>query len=129
MSGQRFIVAAGVAGLVVLTVVLFLATLASVSTASIDGFQRSADARKIIVNITIGVGDEVVERSVAEDDRGVRVTVRVRQAPGPKISLGVPVPVLVSLKDPLGSRAVLDHDGRVVRDLGQYFAPGATPAP
>lgn len=129
MTGQRFIVAAGVIGLVVLTVGLFLVSLASVSTVRIDSYQRSSDTQKIIVNVTVGVGDEIVERSVSEDDRAVKVAVRVRPAPGPKVALGVPLPIVVSLKQPLADRAVLDYDGRQVRDLGPYFAPGSTPKP
>jgi hypothetical protein len=128
VTSQRFIVGAGVVGLAVLTLLLFTASLAGLSTARLDSFQRSADTRKIIVNITIGVGDEVVERSASEDAQSVRVTVRVRQAPGPKVSLGVPVPLVIALKEPLGSRAVLDDQGHPVRDLGTYVAPG-TPAP
>jgi len=129
MTVQRFIVAAGVVGLAVLTVGLFIASLASVSTVPIDSYQRSSDPQKIIVNVTVGVGDEIVERSVSEDDRAVKVAVRVRPAPGSKVQLGVPLPVVVSLKQPLADRAVLDYDGRQVRDLGQYFAPGSTPRP
>jgi hypothetical protein len=129
MTGQRFVVGAAVIGLIVLTVVLFLSSLAAVDTVRIDSFQRSADPQKIIVNVTIGLGDEIAERSVREDERGVTVTVRTRRTLGPKPALGIPLPVVVSLKQPLGDRAVLDYDLRQVRDLGIYFAPGSTPAP
>jgi hypothetical protein len=129
MTGQRFVVAAGVIGLVVLTVVLFLSSLASVRTVRIDSFQRSADPRKLIVNVVIGLGDEIVERSVDEDGRAVKITVRVREPGGVRVLLGIPAPILVSLKQPLEGRAVLDYDGSPVRDLGVYFAPGSTPPP
>ena len=56
MERQRFIVAAGVIGLIVLTVVLFFTTLATLRTAAIDSFQRTGDPRKIVVNVTIGLG-------------------------------------------------------------------------
>src|SRR5687768_1919652 len=106
MTRQRFVVAAGVVGLVVLTVALFLGTLANVRTVRIDSFQHSADPQKIIVNVTIGLGDELAERSVDEDERTVRVTVRVKQPAGPRLLLGIPVPVVVSLKRPLEGRSV-----------------------
>lgn len=129
MTRERFVVAAGVIGLVVLTVVLFLGSLASTRVVRIDSFQRSADPNKVIVNVTIGLGDELAERSVDEDERTVRVTVRVKQPAGPRDLLGIPVPVVVSLKRPLEGRLILDHDGDQVRDLGMYSAPGPTPRP
>jgi hypothetical protein len=129
MARQRFIVAAGVIGLVVLTVVLFLGSLTSTRAVRIDSFQRSADPNKVIVNVTIGLGDELAERSVDEDERTVKVTVRVREPAGARDLLGIPVPVVVSLKRPLGDRLVLDHDGNQVRDLGLYSAPGPVPRP
>jgi hypothetical protein len=129
MTRERFAVGVAVIGLIVLTVTLFLTSLASVDTVRIDSFQRSADPQKIIVNVTIGLGDEIAERTVKEDARSVTVTVRTRRMLGPKASLGIPIPVVVSLKQPLEGRVVLDYDGRPVRDLGIYFAPGSTPAP
>jgi uncharacterized membrane protein len=129
MTRERFAVGVALIGLIVLTVALFITSLASVDTVRIDSFQRSADPQKIIVNVTIGLGDEIAERTVKEDARSVIVTVRTRRMLGPKVSLGIPIPVVVSLKQPLEGRVVLDYDGRPVRDLGIYFAPGSTPAP
>ncbi|HEV8656559.1 MAG TPA: hypothetical protein VGR85_13720 [Candidatus Limnocylindria bacterium] len=129
MRRQRFIIGAGVIGLAVLTVALFLSTLASVNTASIASFQRTGDPRKIVVNVVIGLGVEVAERSVREDAKTVIVTVGVRQSPGTYPGIAFLVPVLVSLKDPLGDRAVLDPAGQTVRDVGDYRPPGLTPRP
>src|SRR5687768_16597181 len=129
MTRQRFIVAAGVIGLVVLTVVLVLGTLTSTRAVRIDSFQRSADPNKVIVTVTIGLGDELAERSVDENERTVKVTVRVKEPAGPRDLLGIPVPVVVSMKRPLGDRVVLDHDGNQVRDLGMYYVPSLTPRP
>jgi hypothetical protein len=127
MTRERFVVAAGVVGLIVLTVVLFLGSLASTRAVRIDSFHRSADPNKVIVNVTIGLGDELAERSVDEDERSVKVTVRVKQPAGPRDLLGIPVPLVVSLKRPLEGRTVLDHDGAQVRDLGLYSGPVGTP--
>ncbi|HEV8672211.1 MAG TPA: hypothetical protein VGS01_15910 [Candidatus Limnocylindria bacterium] len=130
MSRQRFIIAASLIGLGVLTVVLFFSSLATVHTASIASFQRTGDPRKIVVNITIGLGVEVAERSVREDAKSVTVTVAVRQDPGTYPAFNFVVPVLVSLKDALGDRAVLDATGQTVRDAGEvYRPPGLTPRP
>lgn len=127
MTRQRFIVAAAVAGLAVLTVLLFLSTLGSVRTASIQSFQRTGDASKIVVTVMIGLGTEIAERDVREDARTVIVTVRVRQSPGIYPSIGIIVPVVVSLKNALGDRTVLDGDGHAVLDLGQYEPPRQPP--
>ena len=129
MTRQRFIIAAAVAGLAVLTLVLFLSSLATVNTARIASFQRTGDTRKIVVNVIIGLGVDIAERSVREDAKTVVVTVAVRQNPGTYPAIAFVVPVLVSLKDPLGERAVLDSTGLTVRDVGDYRPPGLTPAP
>jgi len=130
MSRQRFIVAASLIGLVVLTVALFVSSLATVHTASIASFQRTGDPRKIVVNITIGLGVEVAERSIREDAKAVTVTINIRQDPGTYPAIAFVVPVLVSLREPLGDRAVLDPSGQAVRDAGEvYRPPGLTPRP
>ena len=129
MTGQRFVVGAAVIGLIVLTVALFFSSLASVHTARINSFQRTQDGRKIVVNVIIGFGVDIAERTVREGPQSVSVTVAVRQNPGVYPLVAFIVPVLVSLKDPLGDRAVLDQDGQAVRDAGDYSPPGMTPAP
>jgi hypothetical protein len=129
MTGQRFVVGAAVVGLIVLTVVLFFSSLATVHTARINSFQRTGDPRKIVVNVIIGFGVDVAERTVREGPQSVSVTVAVRQNPGVYPAVAFMVPVLVSLKDALGDRTVLDPDGQVVRDAGDYSPPGLTPAP
>jgi hypothetical protein len=129
MTGQRFVVAAGLIGLAVLTVVLVLSSLATIHTARVTSFQRTGDARKIVVNIVTGLGTEILERTVREDAQAVTVTVNVRQSPGTYPAIAFYLPVVVSLKDPLGDRRVLDADGSTVRDLGNYVAPGTTPQP
>ena len=63
---------------------LFLGSLAKHAHRRIDSFQRSADPHKIIVNVTMGLGDELAERSVDEEQRTVRVTVRVKEPAGPR---------------------------------------------
>jgi len=129
MTRERFVVGAAVIGLIVLTLVLFLSSVATVHTARINSFQRTADPSKIVVNVIIGFGVDVAERTVREGPQSVTVTVAVRQNSGIYPAVAFIVPVLVSLKDPLGDRAVLDQDGQPVRDAGDYSPPGLTPRP
>jgi hypothetical protein len=129
MTLQRFIVAAAVIGLAVLTIALLISSLTAVHNASISTFQRTGDPRKIVVNVTIGLGTEIAERNVREDASTVTVAVGVRQMPGTYPAVAFEVPVLVSLKDPLGDRPVRDADGHTVRDLGEIYRTGATPRP
>jgi hypothetical protein len=129
MTGQRFVVAAGLIGLAILTIVLVLSSLATIHSARIISFQRTGDTRKIVVNIVTGLGTEIAERTVKEDAQTVSVTVNMRQSPGTYPAIAFYLPVVISLKDPLGDRRVLDADGTTVRDLGNYVAPGTTPPP
>lgn len=129
MTGQRFVVAAALVGLAILTVVLVLSSLATIHTTQISSFQRTGDPRKIVVNIVTGLGTEIAERTVREDAQSVTVTVNMRQSPGTYPAIAFYLPVVVSLKDPLGDRRVLDANGETVRDLGIYIAPGTTPKP
>ena len=108
MTRERFVVGAAVIGLIVLTLVLFLSSVATVHTARINSFQRTADPSKIVVNVIIGFGVDVAERTVREGPQSVTVTVAVRQNSGVYPAVAFIVPVLVSLKDPLGDRAVLE---------------------
>ncbi|HEV8230229.1 MAG TPA: hypothetical protein VGQ86_09740, partial [Candidatus Limnocylindria bacterium] len=120
MTRERFIVAAGVAGLIVLTIALLIGSLATVHTAPLDSYQRTSDPRKLVVNFGIDFGDEIAERTVREDARSVTVSVRIKPGGFSEPPLGpvIVVPVVVSLKDPLGDRVVLDQDGRAVREIG-----------
>jgi regulator of protease activity HflC (stomatin/prohibitin superfamily) len=129
MTGQRFVVAAALVGLAILTVVLVLSSFATIHSAQIISFQRTGDARKIVVNILTGLGTEIAERTVREDAQTVTVTVNMRQSPGTYPAIAFYLPVVVSLKDVLGDRRVLDTSGNTVRDLGMYIAPGTTPQP
>jgi hypothetical protein len=129
MTGQRFVVGAALVGLALLTVVLVLSSLATIHTAQIISFQRTGDPRKIVVNIVTGLGTDIAERTVREDAQTVTVTVNMRQSSGTYPAIALYLPVVVSLKDALGDRRVLDASGNSVRDLGIYIAPGTTPQP
>ena len=129
MRGQRFVVAATLVGLAVLTVVLVLSSFATIHSAQLISFRGGGDARKIVVNIVTGLGTEIAERTVHENAQTDTVTVNMRQSPGTYPAIAFYLPVVVSLKDALGDRRVLDASGNTVRDLGMYIAPGTTPQP
>lgn len=126
MTRTGIIVAASLAGLAVLSFLIGSLILNSGRAVTIEGFQRTADPMKIIVVVTIGLLDDFADRTLNEDASSVRITVRVRSRGGSSPALGVLVPVTLSLREPLGSRAVLDSSGRAVPDLGIY-QPRATP--
>ena len=122
------VVGASLVGLAFLTIVLAVGVLSQGRAAQIIGYQRTGDARRIVVVVGVGLADEIAERTVDEGDHSVRVTVRVHTNPGVYPAILVYLPVTVSLRSGLGERTVLDQNGAAVRDLGQYQLPGQ-PAP
>jgi hypothetical protein len=128
VTRTQIVVGASLAGLAVLSFLVGSAILSAGRIVTIDGFQRTADPMKIVVVVTIGLLDDFAERTVNEDASSVKVIVRVRTRAGSSVALGVPVPVTLSLREPLGSRIVTDGSGRAVPDLGTYRTPAA-PSP
>lgn len=128
MTRNGFIVGGSLAGLAVLSFLIGSSILNSGRVTTIDGFQRTADPTKIVVVLTIGLLDDFAERTVIEDTTSVKITVRVRTRAGSSTALGVSVPVTLSLREPLGTRSVIDSTGRSIPDLGIYRAvPVPTP--
>jgi hypothetical protein len=122
------VVAASLAGLAVLSFLIASLILNTGRIVPIDSFQRTADPMKIVVVVTIGLLDDFAERTVSEDASSVKIIVRVRTRAGSSVALGVPVPVTVTLREPLGTRTVIDGSGRAVLDLGTYRTP-TVPSP
>jgi len=120
----RVIIAAVVAGLAILSAFLIYESVNTPRAAEIIGYQRTGDARKIVMIIATGLQTDVLDRKVDEDGRSVRVTVHVRPPAGPVDSIAIVLPVLITLREPLGDRAVLDDRGRPVEDRGAYELPG-----
>ena len=129
MTRTGIIVAASLAGLAVLSFLIGSSILNSGRIATLEGFQRTADPSKIVAVVTIGLLDDFAERTVIEDSTSVKITVRVRTRSGSSPALGVSVPVTLSLREPLGTRSVVDNAGRVLPDLGMYLPgrPAASP--
>jgi len=129
VTRERLIVGAALVGLVVLTVALLLEGLGAAGTAQIVGYQRTGDARKIVIVVAIGLADELAEREVREDARSVTVNVHKRSSGGTVPAVLTFLPVTISLHEALGTRDVLDSTGKQVRDLGTYELPGRPTAP
>jgi hypothetical protein len=127
VTRTQIIVGASLAGLAVLSFLIGSSILNSGRILAVDGFQRTADPMKIVVFVTIGLLDDFADRTVIEDASSVKVILRVRTRGGSSVALGVPVPVTLSLREPLGSRTVLDGSGRAVRDLGTFQLPATSP--
>ena len=127
MTRNAIIVGASLVGLVVLSILIGASILNSGRITPVDGFQRTADQMKIVVFVTIGLLDDFADRSVIEDATSVKVIVRVRSRPGIADAIGVVVPVTLSLREPLGSRSVVDGSGVAVRDLGTFRMPTGSP--
>ena len=126
MTRDRIVVGASLVGLAVLSFLIGSSILNSGRIATIDGFQHTGDPTKIVAVLTIGLLDDLADRTVIEDATSVKITVRVRSRAGSAPALGVIVPVILSLREPLGTRSVTDGSGRAVRDLGMYL-PTAAP--
>ena len=80
----------------------------------IETYAATEDPRTIVIHYTIGAGDEVVGPLVVEDDRSVTVEVRVSVwVPGRDTFKNLSASLMqvpISLKSPLGDRAVIDRD-------------------
>ena len=121
LTPTRVIVGAAVIGLIALTMVLFVESVGAPGTAQIVGYQTTADPRKLVVVIQVLPSTDMLERRIEEDARTVRVTVYARP-PRSSTALGVTLPVLITLRDPLGDRAVLDSNGAAVPNRGAFIA-------
>jgi len=129
VTRTRLIVGAAIVGLAVLTVWLFIESLSVAQPATIVGYQRTGDPRKIVIVVAIGRLDDIAERQVQEDASTVRVTVRKRSSPGTAPADLIFLPVTVTLRDALRERAVLDDRGQAVRERGTYELPQPTGPP
>ena len=89
-------------------------------------YWRTADALRIVALTTVGIGDEVTRAQVSEGSGSVRISLRVRKTVADKPALGVSIPVVITLREPLRDRRVEDWTGNV---LPETPVPGAARAP
>lgn len=117
------LLAASVLFIVAAAVVVILASASSVTDIRVDSYQLTADPRQIVANVTVGLSYEITEHSAREDPAAITVTVRARRPGGSWPSIGIPVPVPITLQSDLAGRTVIDSFGSVVPQRGAYRAP------
>jgi hypothetical protein len=86
----------------------------------VDSYARTGDERKIVACVLSGRGEELIGSSAREEQDTVTVTVRLRQPPSWYFHdlVGISLPVVITLHDPLGSRAVIDkRSGGIVPEM------------
>lgn len=117
LSLRSRLAAAAVGGAVAATALIGAASaLADMPTgydflAPLEGtYRRTGDARKVVVTATIGHGVDIRRVWVQEEPGGVTVSVRARKQPSWYASdlVGIAVPIVVTLRDPLGERMVIE---------------------
>ncbi len=76
----------------------------------LDAYRETGDERKVVACVTAGRGEELRRPSAREDERSVTLFVQLRRSPTWYASdlVGIRLPVVITLHDPLGPRAVLD---------------------
>jgi hypothetical protein len=99
-----------------------LATMPNPSDRSgpVESYGRTGDERKIVACVLSGRGEELLGSSAREEQDTVAVTVRLRRPPSWYFHdlAGISLPVVVSLRDPLGSRTVIDErTGTMVAEM------------
>lgn len=105
-----------VAAVTVAAIALVLITVSSrdIIVAPIDSYSRTSDPRTIVIRVNSWSTAVLSKPDVVEDDQ--KVTIRVSQRKDPQVfDRGQMVTLRITLRDPLGSRAVIDGtDGRPV---------------
>lgn len=92
----------------------------------VETYMRTGDERKVVLCVMSGRGEEVLGASAREDPKNVTVAVRLRRSPGYYFHdlVGIPLPVIVTLRDPLVGRTLTDQwSGRAVSEVDRA-APG-----
>jgi hypothetical protein len=119
---------AGILALGAFSAVALAAQTSREADAQLVSYYQTGDARKIVVSVAVGLGDDILGSSTVEDATSVRVTVRVRHGTGTYPAILLFLPTVVPLRSALLDRAVLDAAGRPLADLGYYRAmPTPTP--
>jgi len=81
----------------------------------LDSYRRSDDDRHVTLNLILAPVDAIIGQSVNEEPNRIVVSVRIRRLPAITTSVAAFREVTFDLREPLGTRAVVDADGNVVR--------------
>jgi hypothetical protein len=103
---------------------VFVASSAQSSvTIPVGSYQLTGDPRQLVATVMVGLSYEIIEHSAREDATTVTLTVRARPPGGSWPSLGIFIPVPITLRSDLGDRIVVDSFGNVVPQHGTYHQP------
>lgn len=86
----------------------------------LESYARTGDERKIVACVITGRGEQLLGSEAREADNTVTVAVRLRQPPSWYFHdlVGITLPVVITLHDPLGGRTVIDErTGGIVREV------------
>jgi hypothetical protein len=86
----------------------------------VESYARTGDERKIVACVMTGRGEELLGSSAREAGNTVTVAVRLRQPPSWYFHdlVGITLPVVITLREPLGGRSVIDErTGGMVREV------------
>jgi hypothetical protein len=89
----------------------------------VGSYQLTGDPRQVVANVMVGLSYEITEHSAHEDPTTVTLTVRARVPGGSWPSIGIFIPVPITLRNDLGERTVVDSFGNVVPQHGTYRVP------
>jgi hypothetical protein len=109
--------------LVAVAVVVAMAGAASTVDIPVGSYQLTGDPRELVANVMVGLSYEITEHSAREDPTTVTLTVRARVPGGTWQSIGIFIPVPITLRSDLGERTVVDSFGTVVPQHGTYRPP------
>lgn len=92
----------------------------------VETYVRTGDERKLVVCVLSGRSEEILGAAASETTQTVTVAVRLRRAPNWYFHdlVGIPLPVVVTLRDPLGGRILIDQgSGRAASEV-ERASPG-----
>jgi hypothetical protein len=117
------VLAAAALFLVAVAVVVAMAGAAATVDIPVGSYQLTGDPRQLVANVMVGLSYEITEHSAREDPTTVTLTVRARVPGGTWPSIGIFIPVPITLRNDLADRTVIDSLGSVVPQHGTYHGP------
>jgi len=104
-------------------VVFVAAGASSTVDVPVGSYQLTGDPRQVVANVMVGLSYEITEHTTHEDPTTVTLIVRARVPGGSWPSIGIFIPVPITLRNDLGERTVVDSFGSVVPQHGTYRVP------
>jgi hypothetical protein len=74
----------------------------------VDSYHTEPGSRTARLQVTLGLGDKVIDTDVVESSEAVTVTVTVQESSEAREDIGVPTQVDIVLREPIGERRVVN---------------------